>query len=220
MAEKPALSSLLTMSAEDEPPFAAGRPLVRAAFAWASGRHVGQSRAVDDAPFILHPAEVASLLSSHGYDDEVIAAALLHDVVENTETGIADVRVRFGARVAGIVAAVTEDETIEDDEERKAALREQVAGAGSDAQAVYAADKLAKTRELRAQAANDDGSADDADLDRRLGHYEQSLKMLQAVTADSPFVPQLAFELWAITRLPPRGHGSWATRTGTPSPAG
>ena len=146
------------MSVDDEPPFAAGRPLVQAAFSWAARRHVGQSRAVDDAPFILHPAEVASLLSSRGYDDEVIAAALLHDVVENTEAGIADVRVRFGARVAAIVAAVTEDDAIEDDEERKAALREQVAGAGSDAQAVYAADKLAKTRELRAQAASGDGT--------------------------------------------------------------
>ena len=207
------------MSVEDEPPFAAGRPLVRAAFAWASGRHVGQSRAVDDAPFILHPAEVASLLSSRGYDDEVIAAALLHDVVENTETGIAEVRVRFGVRVAGIVAAVTEDETIEDDEERKAALRAQVARAGSDAQAVYAADKLAKTRELRAQTANGDGSAA-AGLGRRRRHYEQSLEMLQAVAADNPFVPQLAFELWAMTRLPPRGHGAWATSGSTPSPAG
>ena len=208
------------MGVDDEPPFAAGRPLVQAAFSWAARRHVGQSRAVDDAPFILHPAEVASLLCSRGYDDEVIAAALLHDVVENTEAGIADVRVRFGARVAAIVAAVTEDDAIEDDEERKAALREQVAGAGSDAQAVYAADKLAKTRELRAQAASGDGRADEATLDRRLGHYEQSLEMLQAVAADSPFVAQLAFELWAMTRLPPRGHGAWASRAATPSPAG
>ena len=49
------------MSADDEPPFVAGRPLVRAALAWAAKRHHGQSRAVDDAPLILHPAEVAAL---------------------------------------------------------------------------------------------------------------------------------------------------------------
>jgi HD domain len=142
------------MSVDDEPPFAAGRPLVVAAFSWAARRHVGQSRAVDDAPFILHPVEVAALLSSGGYDDEVIAAGLLHDVVENTEAGIDDVRARFGDRVARIVASVTEDDAIEDYEQRKAALREQVAAAGPDAHLVYAADKLAKTRELRAQAAS------------------------------------------------------------------
>ena len=200
------------MSVEEVPPFAVGRPLVRAAYSWAARRHVGQSRAVDDAPFILHPIEVAALLSSRGYDDEVIAAGLLHDVVENTETGIGDVRDRFGDRVAQIVAAVTEDEAIEEYEQRKAALREQVAAAGPDAHVVYAADKLAKTRELRAQAASGDGRVDDAALDRRLEHYEDSLQMLEVVAADLALVHQLAFELWAMRQLPPRGHGAWRGR--------
>ena len=208
------------MSVDDEPPFAAGRPLVRAAFSWAARRHVGQSRAVDDAPFILHPVEVAALLSSRAYDDEVIAAGLLHDVVENTEAGIDDVRARFGDRVARIVASVTEDDAIEDYEQRKAALRERVAAAGPDAHLVFAADKLAKTRELRAQAASGDGRVDEAALDRRLEHYEQSLKMLEAVAADLAIVRLLAFELWAMRRLPPRGHHAWRRRSATPSAAG
>ena len=208
------------MSVYDEPPFAAGRPLVRAAFLWAARRHVGQSRAVDDAPFILHPVEVAALLSSRGYDDEVIAAGLLHDVVETTEAGIDDVRARFGDRVARIVASVTEDDAIEDYEQRKAALRERVAAAGPDAHLVYAADKLAKTRELRAQAASGAGRVDEAALDRRLEHYEQSLKMLEAVSADLAIVRQLGFELWAMRRLPPRGHHAWRSRSATPSAAG
>ena len=201
------------MRPEQEPPFAAGRPLVRRALAWAARQHRGQNRAVDDAPFVLHPVEVAALLSARGCDEEVIAAVVLHDVVEQTDARIADVRDRFGDRVARIVAAVTEDESIDDYAERKAALREQVAGAGRDAHAVYAADKLAKTRELRAQAAVD-GSADEEALDRRLEHYEQSLRMLQTVAADLPPVHQLAFELWAIRRLPPRGHGAWRERAG------
>src|SRR3712207_7550885 len=48
-------------------------------------QHAYQRRAVDDAPFILHPLEVASLLSARGCDDAVVAAGLLHDVVEKTE---------------------------------------------------------------------------------------------------------------------------------------
>lgn len=201
------------MSVDDEPPFAVGRPLVRDAFSWAERKHVGQSRAVDDAPFILHPMEVAALLSGRGYDDEVVVAGLLHDVVETTDAGIADVQNRFGDRVASIVAAVTEDDGIEDYGARKAALRDQVAAAGPDAHVVYAADKLAKTRELRSQAASGGDGADDAALDRRLEHYEDSLRMLEAVAADLAIVHQLEFELWAMRRLPPRGHGAWRGRS-------
>jgi (p)ppGpp synthase/HD superfamily hydrolase len=196
------------MSVQDEPPFAAGRPLVRSALDWAWHWHRGQNRAVDDAPFILHPFEVAALLSGRGYDEAVIAAGVLHDVVEGTDTGIEEVRDKFGERVARIVGAVTEDDSIDDYAERKAALRGQVAAGGRDVHAVYAADKLAKTRELRVQAARD-GRADDAALDRRLEHYEASLRVLETVAGDLPFVHQLAFELWAMRRLPPRGHGAW-----------
>ena len=196
------------MTADDGPPFVAGKPLVRSALAWAAKRHEGQSRAVDDAPLILHPAEVAALLSSRGCDEEVVAAGLLHDVVEGTEAGIDDVRRRFGDRVATIVAAVTQDDSIEGYEERKAALRDQVAAAGPDAHVVYAADKLAKTRELRVQAGRD--GEDDAALDRRLAHYEASLRMLETVAGTLPLVHQLAFELWALRTLPPRG--AWRDR--------
>jgi (p)ppGpp synthase/HD superfamily hydrolase len=177
-----------------EPPFTAGRPLVARALAWAEKRHRGQSRPMDDAPFIVHPLEVAALLSSLGCDEEVIAAGLLHDVVEITGTGIGEVRSRFGARVATIVAAVTEDDSIEDYEERKGALRRQVAEAGEDAHTVYAADKLAKVRELRAQA--------NGTLDDRIGHYEESLHMLEGVAPDLPFLRQLSFEIWAARTLP------------------
>jgi (p)ppGpp synthase/HD superfamily hydrolase len=193
------------MSVEHEPPFVAGRPLVKAAHAWATQMHRGQSRAVDDAPFILHPVEVAALLSGRGWDEQVIAAGLLHDAVENTGARVEDVRERFGDRVADIVAAVTEDDGIDDYEARKAALRDQVARAGPDAHAVFAADKLAKTRELRAQAARSRRVLEDPALRRRLEHYERSLSMLEQEASELAFVDQLAFELWALRTLPPRG---------------
>jgi (p)ppGpp synthase/HD superfamily hydrolase len=193
------------MSAEYEPPFVADRPLVRAALAWATLMHRGQSRVVDDAPFILHPVEVAALLASRGCDEHVIAAGLLHDAIENADARIEDIRERFGHRVAGIVAALTEDEGIEDYAPRKAALSEQVARAGPDAHAVYAADKLAKARELRAQASRSHRVLGDPELRRRLEHYERSLAMLQREASDLALVRQLAFELWALRALPPRG---------------
>jgi (p)ppGpp synthase/HD superfamily hydrolase len=191
------------MLAGEAPPFVAGRPLTGVALEWASTLHSDQLRAVDRAPFILHPLEVAALLSQADRDDEVTAAGLLHDVVEGTDAGIDDVRVRFGDRVAGIVAAVSEDPAIEDYEARKAALRAQVAAADGDAHVVFAADKVVKVRELRAQVACTKGLLDQPEARLRLEHYEYCLETLQAVAANVPFVRQLAFELWAMRYLPP-----------------
>lgn len=165
--------------------------------------HASQRRSVDSAPFILHPLEVAALLSGRGHDDAVVVAGVLHDIVEKTDATVQDVRARFDDRVAAIVEAVTEDPAIEDFAQRKAALRAQVAAAGPDALAVYAADKIAKSRELRSHAARDPAWADDPALTRRLGHYEASLTMLRESGDVAPFVDQLAFELWALRALPP-----------------
>ena len=186
-----------------DPPFVGARPWLSAVVAWAAAVHAEQFREVDNAPFVLHPLEVASTLSSRGYDDAVVAAGLLHDAVEKTETTIEAVRERCGDRVAAIVAAVTEDDTITDYAERKSKLRAQMAAAGVDAHAVYAADKLTKARELRAQVARDRRAVTDPAFRRRLGHYEDSLELLRSVAAEVPMVEQLAFELWALRVLPP-----------------
>jgi (p)ppGpp synthase/HD superfamily hydrolase len=131
-----------------------------------------------------------------------VAAGVLHDVIEKTTATVEDVRERFGDRVAGIIAAVTEDPRILDYDARKAGLRDQVAAAGGDALAVYAADKVAKARELRAQAARSPSALEEPALTRRLAHYEESLEMLRAAARRLPMVDQLAFELWALRVLP------------------
>jgi (p)ppGpp synthase/HD superfamily hydrolase len=177
---------------------------VRAAVEWAVRMHGDQRRSLDRAPFVLHPLEVASLLNGRGFDDEVIAAGVLHDIVENTAAGVDDVAARFGARVAAIVAAVSEDPSIEDYAERKQALRVQSCAAGVDARAVYAADKIAKTRELRSQAAYDPSVLNARPNRLKLEHYEESLVALRAADDRQPMVDQLAFELWALRTLPPQ----------------
>jgi hypothetical protein len=139
-----------------------------------------------------------------GYDDDVVVAGLLHDAVEDSEAQVADVRERFGDRVATIVAAVTEDPAIADYHARKAELRARVAAADTDALAVFAADKLVKTRELRAQATGTEARLAEPDLVRRREHYEQCLEMLRDAAPELPIVQLLAFELWALRILPPR----------------
>ena len=184
------------------PPFVEGRRLIRAAFEWAAELHASQLRDVDRAPYILHPLEVAALLVSRGCDEEVVAAALLHDVVEKSDTGVEDVRERFGERIALTVAAVSEDPRIADYHERKTALRASVAAGGPDAHIVYAADKIAKARELRAQVAHADITLDDPDARKRLEHYDESLQMLREVAPGLAILEALAFELWALRTLP------------------
>jgi len=185
------------------PPFVADRPLTRAAVDFAAQRHERQRRESDAAPFLLHPLEVAALLVGAGFGDEVVAAGVLHDILEKTEATSEELREHFGERTAALVEAVSEDAAIDDYEPRKAGLRRQVEVAGHDAQAIYAADKLAKTREMRALAARSHLSLTDPRLQRRLVHYGQSLELLESVMPDLPLVAQLRFELWALRRLPP-----------------
>jgi (p)ppGpp synthase/HD superfamily hydrolase len=185
------------------PPFEHDLPVTRAAIAYARACHAAQTREVDGAPFILHPLEVAMLLHGRGYDDEVVAAGALHDVVEKTSATVDDLDARFGSRVANLVAAVSDPPGIADYGARKAALREQVRWAGPEALAIYAADKLAKARELRALASRLHVALSDPALEERLEHYQTSLEMLDAALPGMPMVNQLRFELWAMRQLPP-----------------
>lgn len=187
------------------PSFVAGLPLARDALAFAAELHRGQQRRSDDAPFILHPLEVAALLHMTGHSETAVAAGILHDTVEDTPVELATIEQRFGATVAALVAAMTEDPAIETYQERKAGLRGQIAAFGDDATAIYAADKVAKVRELRAQASRDPDllGGEREDVRRRLEHYVESLAMLEERTARHPLVQQLRFELEALRALPP-----------------
>jgi (p)ppGpp synthase/HD superfamily hydrolase len=188
------------------PTFLRELPLAERAFAYARELHRGQRRSSDDAPFIMHPLEVGSLLRNTGHDETVVTAGILHDTVEDTDAQVGDIAERFGPDVSALVAAMTEDPEIEPYEARKAGLRRQIADFGPDATAVYAADKVAKVRELRAQLSSDPGRREhDEDTRRRLGHYEESLAMLELEDPGHPLVRQLRFELEALHSLPPHG---------------
>ena len=170
-------------------------PLIREALAFAEGRHQGQTRDFDGLPFVTHPLEVARLLHEAGYSDEVVAAGVLHDVLENTDAVPADLDARFGTAVTWLVTAVSDDPSIEDADERKAALRRQVSQAGERAAAIFAADKVSKARELRLRVSR--GELGDADR-AKIEHYEQSLEMLAEIIPGHDLVEQLRLELDAL----------------------
>lgn len=191
-----------TISTMARTAFVERSPLTRDALAFADQRHAGQTRDIDDLPFVTHPVEVACLLHEGGYPDEVVAAGVLHDVVEDTDAELSDLEAHFGSRVAELVKAVTDDPSIEDDDERKAALRRQVAAAGECAAVIFAADKVSKARELRVRVSR--GRHDEADSSR-FNHYEASLAMLADLIPGHELVGQLRMEVEALQALPARG---------------
>jgi (p)ppGpp synthase/HD superfamily hydrolase len=191
------------MASEALAAFVSDLPLSRRAAAWAADAHAGQRRAVDGADFVIHPLEVALLLHMAGYRDEIVAAGLLHDAVENTGAETADVVAAFGPRVGAIVATLTEDATIADPVERKAALRAAAEAADTDTLAVFAADKVVKARELRLAAVADTMPAREAATKR--AHYVASLDMLERRMPDHPFTDALRFELAAHLAMPALG---------------
>lgn len=83
--------------------------LLNKAIVFATSAHEGQLRKGTQIPYILHPLEAAAIVGTMTTDDEIIAAAVLHDVVEDTNTTVEQIKERFGERVAALVASESED---------------------------------------------------------------------------------------------------------------
>ena len=94
------LAELATYSGDGD------QELVRRAFRFAAAAHDGQQRRSGE-PFITHPTGVAKICARLRLDEQTIAAALLHDVVEDTDTDLGAVREEFGDEVAQLVDGVT-----------------------------------------------------------------------------------------------------------------
>ena len=180
----------------------AGLPIAQAALKFASARHANQYREIDHAPFIAHPIEVGRLLHCDGQSDEVIAAGLLHDVLEKTATTSPQLRRRFGARIARLVESVSDDPSIGDYKQRKRQLRDRVAHADPDTRAIFAADKTAKVREL---ALLPSSRLHETTTRAKLAHYRASLAMLRRVTGELALADLLDAELNRLVAPRPSG---------------
>ncbi len=95
--------------------------MLRRAYAVASEAHAAQARQTGD-PYITHPVAVAQILADYGLDEATLAAALMHDVVEDTDLTITDLERDFGAEVAMLIDGVTKLDRIKEStwEERQA----------------------------------------------------------------------------------------------------
>ena len=169
----------------DSPPdFVTGSALLEGAYGMAVSAHHGPRSRGNTR--IDHPVAVARLLDENGFPEAVVAAALLHDVIEDTATERDEIEAGFGAEVAELVGEMTEDSTISAYRERKAEHRGRVAS-NSCVAAIYAADKLAKVRRLNETGEQPEGE--------RLDHYRRTLVELRSAEPSLPFLSELADEL-------------------------
>lgn len=124
--------------------------LIMRAVAYATEMHGDQKRKYTGEPYVCHCFDVAGMVASVTSDSTMVAAAILHDVVEDTPATSDDVRDIFGQRVADLVEWLTDVSKPEDGNRaaRKRLDREHIAAAPADAQTIKLADLISNTRSI------------------------------------------------------------------------
>ena len=115
--------------------------------------HANTERRGKGFPYIVHPMEAMEIVASITPDQELLAAAALHDVVEDTDRTLEEIRAEFGDRIADLVAAESEEEVKGMSEEaswhmRKQAVIDRLAKEPKDAKIVSMGDKLSNMRAI------------------------------------------------------------------------
>lgn len=123
--------------------------LIDKALQIASLAHEGQYRKNTKIPYIAHPAAVGMILQKEGYREEMVAAGVLHDTVEDTDLTMADIKRHFGKEVAMIVEGCSEPDKSLSWEERKEHTIEYLRTAPEEIRIVACADKLHNVRSIR-----------------------------------------------------------------------
>jgi len=127
--------------------------LLDRAIVFAVKAHAGTERRGKGFPYIVHPMEAMEIVATMTPDQELLAAAALHDTVEDTDVTIEQIRAEFGERIASLVAAESDDvvEGVSEEDSwhaRKQAAIDRLARAPHDAKMVALGDKLSNMRAI------------------------------------------------------------------------
>jgi guanosine-3',5'-bis(diphosphate) 3'-pyrophosphohydrolase len=152
------------------------------ALAFAAHKHRDQRRKDAEAsPYINHPIALAEVLAGEGgvADVEVLAAALLHDTIEDTATTAEELRAEFGPRIAAMVEEVTDDQQLPK-ADRKRLQIEHAAGLSAGAKLVKLADKICNLRDVA------DRPPAKWDLQRRQEYFEWAKQVIDGLRGAHP----------------------------------
>ncbi|MEP6702051.1 MAG: HD domain-containing protein [Betaproteobacteria bacterium] len=157
-------------------------PLLIDALAFAAHKHRDQRRKnVAASPYINHPIALAHVLVCEGRieDEAVLCAAILHDTLEDTETTLDEITLRFGSVIASIVGEVTDDTALPK-AQRKALQIEHAPHLSPAAKLVKLADKICNLRDV----------ADDPPvnwpIERRLEYFEWGKRVIDGLRGTHP----------------------------------
>jgi guanosine-3',5'-bis(diphosphate) 3'-pyrophosphohydrolase len=173
---------------------AEGVGLILRALEFAAVKHRDQRRKDAQAsPYINHPIALANVLVRDGGIDDpvVIAAALLHDTVEDTQTTAQELRQAFGAKVAGIVEEVTDDKNLLK-AERKRLQVEHAARISPEAKLVKLADKICNVRDVAYHPPAK------WDLTRRREYFDWAKAVVDRMRGTHPVLERLFDEAYAL----------------------
>ncbi len=157
--------------------------LVVKAKSFAENAHEGQKRKTNGSSVITHLESVAAIVSDFSINPIVLAAAFLHDVIEDTNFALQDINERFGEAVAGLVSQLTEDKNLAIDDRREKYLTGLIS---PEAKLISAADKLHNAMSMLASV---DFSEFRHPVDKTLAFYKQVAELV------FPISPQLAIDL-------------------------
>lgn len=123
--------------------------LLNEALVFAMNAHDGQVRKSDpDKPMIVHPIDVAKILKEYGFDDEVVAAGYLHDVIEDTKYKDIDIEKIFGKNILSLVECASEPDKSLSWEERKQHTIDFTKDLDLRHKAVICADKISNMEDI------------------------------------------------------------------------
>ena len=127
--------------------------LLDRAIVFAVRAHAGTERRGKGFPYIVHPMEAVEIVATMTSDQELLAAAALHDTVEDTDVTLEQIRAEFGERVASFVAAESDEphqsrDSVENWRARKQVAIDRLSAASREAKIVALGDKLSNMRAI------------------------------------------------------------------------
>jgi (p)ppGpp synthase/HD superfamily hydrolase len=152
-------------------------------------------QAYDNEGDLAHPLDVSRIVESTRAPDDLIAAAVLHDILEETGVTPEQLLSAFGSRITALVCTVTEDETIRPYQARKADLRMRACGGGAESSLLFVADKISNVRRMR--------RGQKQFKERKVAHYRATLELMRSQRPGLPLLDQLERELVALQRAQP-----------------
>ena len=125
-----------------------GKDKFEYAIYYATKAHKGQKRKIEDVDMIFHPFTVGMLLQRNGCDEDIVAAGILHDVVEDTPNEFEDIEKKFGKCVRNYVYDASEPDKSLEWEDRKKHTIEHIKNAPLGSKLIVACDKISNLEDL------------------------------------------------------------------------